>query len=220
MTPPLKTVLGIRIRESAFTLVELLVVVAIIGVLATLVTPAVTTMMKGSQLTQASQMLHDQLAFARQSALTKNRPVEVRFYRYGDPEMPGEKASEPGSGRFRALQCFEILDDGTASALTKVQKLPASVVLDSGSTLSPLIAKPKTWTATDQAAKIPRVGTSYECRVFRFLPDGSTDLPKGSSLSFVTLHGFNDGDLLTKPPANYATIQVDAYNGHIRSFRP
>lgn len=208
-------------NKPGFTLVELLVVMAIIGLLAAMVAPAATSMMKGTQLTQAGQIVHDQIAFARQTALAKNRSVEVRFYRYGDPELPGEKASDPSSGKFRAIQIFEVLDDGTTSALTKIQRLPTSIVIDAGATLSTLLAKQKEWNATtDPQVKIPRIGTSYDCSSFRFLPDGTTDLPKSGTLSFVTVHGMNDGDNLTKPPANFATIQVDAHNGHVRSFRP
>ena len=79
------------LKSRAFSLVELLVVIAVIAIVAGYAVPAVTTMLKGSQLTQGSQMVVDQIALARQTALSRNRSVEVRFYKYADPETPGEE---------------------------------------------------------------------------------------------------------------------------------
>ena len=209
-----------RKEIRAFTLFELLVVIAVIGMLAMLLVPTATTLLKGTQLSQAGQLLGGQLGLARQLAIAKNRTVEVRFYRYGDPEIPGENAGDPTTGKFRALQLFQIRDDGSASALSKVQSVAVSVILDSGATLSPMLQTPKTWATNDAQVPIPRVGTSYDCRAIRFFPDGSTDLTKDGTLAFATLHALTKGDNLASPPANFATIQVDAYNGHIRTFRP
>ena len=81
--------------SRAFSLVELLVVMAVIAIVAGFAVPAVTTMLKGSQLTQGSQMVVDQIALARQTALSRNRSVEVRFYKFADPEIPGEDVKKP-----------------------------------------------------------------------------------------------------------------------------
>src|SRR5437867_461870 len=93
--------------RSAFTLIELLVVIAIIIVIAGFAIPSVGPMLKGSSLSYSGQGVSDQLGLARQRALTKNRTVEIRFYRYGDPDVPGEQVSSPASGKFRAMQAFE-----------------------------------------------------------------------------------------------------------------
>src|SRR5579862_795239 len=95
------------VTKHGFTLIELLLVIAIIGMLMTLVVPAVNSISGGSQLTQAAQMVGSELELARQRALSRNRMVEVRFYQYGDPETPGESASSPSSGQYRAIQSFE-----------------------------------------------------------------------------------------------------------------
>ena len=206
---------------------ELLVVLAIISVMLGLVVPAANTMLRGSQMTQGSQMVNDQLELARQTALSTNRTVEVRFYQFADPQTPGETTGSPSTGKYRALQLFEIQESGSAVALGKVQIVPPSIIIDSGATLSSIIgsgsASPAVPTLSGtQTVPIPRVGTQYNSVAFRFLPDGSTNLsPTSSNQWFVTLHNLTDGDPVKPvPPPNYYTVQVDATNGHIKNFRP
>src|SRR5439155_22292595 len=104
-----------------------------------LMVPAATTMLKGTNLTNSAQMVNDQLSLARQRALSKNRLVEVRFYRYGDPETPGEKANDPSTGKYHALQVFEIDPQGKMVALGKMQQLQQSIIIDSGQILSSIL---------------------------------------------------------------------------------
>jgi uncharacterized protein (TIGR02596 family) len=213
-------------------LIELLVVCAIIGVIIGFTIPAVTTMMRGSQLTQGSQVLSDQLSLARQLALTRNRPVEMRFYKFADPETPGEDVKDQETWKYRAFQTFEVLDNGATLPLGKIQMLPSTVVMNEGK-LSTLLDKnvrgePLVPTANDP--EIPRIPTkevskteSYVYQVLRFKPDGTTDLPSaGNAQWYVTLHGINDVVPLesNKPPPNFFTLQVDPVSGATRSFRP
>ena len=202
----------------------------IIAVLMGFSGPAVSSLMRGSQLIQASQLVSDHLGFARQTALSKNRAVEVRFYRYGDPERPGEDATKPDTGKFRSLQAFEILETGSSRALGKMQTFAGvSVIIDSGPTLSSIIDKatgptstPSRTTGTVLNYPIPRVGLSYESVAFRFQPDGSTNLPPQTTaqLWFLTLHEVNKGDSLAKPPPNFVTLQINPSNGKIRTYHP
>lgn len=207
----------------AFTLIELLIVMSILLVVAGFLAPSVSTILKGSNLTQGSQMISDQLGLARQTALAKNHVVEVRFYQYGDPEAAGESAATPNSGKFRALQNFEKLDTGTVVALGNVKKLPTSIIFDKGATLSSIIGSAAAAPGipslvTTQTNSIPRVGTQYNSVSFQFRPDGSTNLPTGNW--FLTAHDTNSGDALATPPPNFFTLQIEAANGHIRQFRP
>jgi uncharacterized protein (TIGR02596 family) len=182
-------------------------------------------------LTQSAQIVNDQLSLARQTALTTAHSVEVRLYQYSDPEMPGEASGAPSKGHYRALQAFEIQDSGAAVAVGKMQRLAPSAIIDAGvsgsSSLSTIIssaaASPTVPTATTGQAlgvPIPRAGKAYNAATFRFLPDGSTNFTAASSVWYVTVHNYTDGDNLQAPPANFVTIQVDSANGHIRTFRP
>jgi uncharacterized protein (TIGR02596 family) len=131
-------------RRSAFSLVELLIVVAIIGIIAGFGVPAVQGVLRGSALTQASSQLTDNLALARQHAISRNRTVEVRFYRFGDPEVPGETASDPSSGSFRALQYFEVNETGVSVPIGKYQRFPDTMMMNAGERLSTLLGEQTT----------------------------------------------------------------------------
>jgi uncharacterized protein (TIGR02596 family) len=219
MKSPLK-----RNTRAGFSLIEMIVVVGIIALIASFAVPAASTVIRGSQLTQASQVLSDQISLARQQAITKNRSVEVRFYRFGDNEQPGEDPTNPKSGKFRAIQLFEVLETGTAIPMGKISRLPSSVVINDGK-LTTLIdgegkssQAPKLPTPTDP--ELPRgVKKNYEFVSFRFLPDGSTNLVPTENW-YATLHDLTSRIEGDTPPANFFTIQVDPVSGTTKKYRP
>lgn len=236
----------LRQKSAGFSLIELLVVCAIIAIVIGFTVPAATTLIRGSQLTQASQVVADQIALARQTALSKNHAVEVRFYKFGDPETPGEDATKPATGKFRGMQLFEVLENGTTVPTGKIQILPTSVIMNEGA-LSTLISDTSKQPFKDasqdpSAPELPRnVGRNYLYVSFRFLQDGSTDLPltstTGSSTSgggssatnllwFVTLHSSQLSQTLAEPVGpdkkgiNFFTLQVDPVSGSTKQYRP
>ncbi len=204
---------------KGFTLLELIVVISIMVIIVSLCIPAATSIQKSFQLTAGAQMVGNQLGLARQVAITRNHSVEIRFYQFGDSEVPGEQVTVPGSGQYRAFQAFEIQETGSANAMGKMQRLPVSIVMDSGVTLSSLISGFVPMTGGTLGVSLPRVQTQYNAVSFRFLPDGSTNLAK-TERWFLTLHNMNDGNALALPPKNFATLQVNPSNGHIKSYRP
>ena len=216
------------IMRGGFSLIELLFVISIMAILAALIAPSVNTILRPSQLSQASHLICDQLSLARQIALSRNLITEVRFYQFADATAAGEQANNPGTGKYRAMQTFQIQESGSAVALAKVQRLPATVMIDSGSVLSTLIGAaqaspnaPSSSNGDTLNASIAQAGKSYNAASFRFLPSGATNLsPLASRQWFLTLHSLKDGDALASPPANFFTIQIDACNGHIKTFRP
>jgi uncharacterized protein (TIGR02596 family) len=173
--------------SMGFTVLELLVTVSILGIIAAFAVPAVGSLLKGSGLTQAANILTDEMNHARQHAISKSRVVEVRFYRFADPEVPGEKAGDPGTGRFRAFQFFEIPTQQMNGADVPVPigtfvRLPEGIVMNSSDKYSTLIgptsAAQLRTTPGDGDPELPRgVGKNYQYIPFRFLPDGTTSLP-------------------------------------------
>lgn len=210
--------------SPAFSLIELLVVMAIIALLFSFVVPAGNSMMAASRLTDGLSRVEGTLINARQVAIAHNHTVEVRFYQYGDPEVPGEQATVPSSGRYRALQAFEYLDSGAASPIGKMERLPTGIAFDAGSTLSSLLARTQTKSFTaasglDPQVSLPRgVGTNYNCAAYQVTPSGMTTLTMANW--FVTLHRETDGDNLPAPKGNYATVQVDPISGNVKHYRP
>ncbi|MCE9608934.1 MAG: Verru_Chthon cassette protein D [Chthoniobacter sp.] len=211
--------------RAAFSLLELLVVILIIAIIARFTVPAVTGIIRGSAITQSSQMLTDQFSLARQQALSRNRAIEVRIYQYADPEVPGEAVATATTWQYRAFQMFEVVESGVAVPLAKMERLAGSVIINPSVTFSTIIA------GTGQTAKVPvatkdpslprGVGNNYKYVSFRFLPDGSTSLsPTYSAGWFLTIHNASDKAAGSVPPANFFTLQLDPVSGSSKSFRP
>ena len=201
--------------RRAFSLIELLVVIAIIGVMSALVVPAMSSVLRGNEMNRAEQMVQQQLASARQTAIARNRRVEVRFYKFDNPDEIGTTQT------FCGLQSFLIDDTGAATPIGRLTKLPATVLMNETPANSTLLQVPnKTWTAgTDPQITLPGVGTSYTAKAFQFRPDGSTSLSPASN-SFLTLHAATAGATASSLPPNFATIQIDPVSGAVRTYRP
>jgi uncharacterized protein (TIGR02596 family) len=207
--------------QRGFTLIEMIVVMAIFSLAVALISPSVQGLMQGSQLTQAGNKVTGILGLARQTATSQNRCVEVRFYNCGDP-LVGDGGG--GAWHFRAVQCFLVQDSGEMAALGKVQYLPTAVIMDAGPVLSSVFDSAKRVYNDSPTVVIPRFNKAYGYYALQFRPDASTDLSPtvsgNSQLWFLTLHNTRDGDKLAAPPYNFWTIQIDSINGTVTSYRP
>ena len=183
---------------------------AVVILVASFAVPAVSSIMRAEGVTRGGSTVEQTMARARQLALSRNRKMEVRIYKYNDPKIVGEEAT------FRALQIFQVEDDGTAEAVSKVQSLPSSAAVNESSTLSPLISGGDT--NLSSKPKIPRVGTSYDAVFVTFLPDGAAEL--GASQNYLTIHDGNVPVDASTTPDNYYTVQIDPLLGTVRSYRP
>lgn len=186
-------------RLHAFSLIELLVVMSIIGLVAVFAVPAATTIVMGTDLNRAAQTLSSQFALARQTAITRNHTVELRLISYADPDAPGESVNDPKTWKYRGMQMLEVLENGNKVVVGKLERLPGSVqmsesvyssLLDGNApakaekdqpTLTPVKADDAITTGADTQPLLPRLpaksGRRYIFVAFDFLPDGSTNLP-------------------------------------------
>lgn len=229
-------------RRNAFTLIELLAVIAVIAVVVAFAVPATNQILRGSQLTQGQQMVADQISLGRQLALSRNRTIEVRFYQFGDPETPGEDFTRPQDGMWRAMQLFEVMENGAVVPAGPFQRLPRMTAMAAGATISSstllnedMIGAAKLALNDQSTPELPveinnrKVARNYRYIGFRFLPDGSTNLPSqarsrtgantDSDSWYVTVLNITD---LTKPLAsvNFATIMIDPFTGSQKVYRP
>jgi uncharacterized protein (TIGR02596 family) len=205
--------------RKAFSLIELVAVISIIVVIAAFAVPAANTILRGSQLTQAAQLISGQLSLARQQALTRNRAIEVRFFLFADPEMPGEQTDSPESGKYRALQMFEVLENGVAVPLSKLERLPTGIVFNDKALSTLISAKEPQEPAPSDPELARGVSKKYRFVSFRFRPDGSTDLNPMKQW-YITLHAITEQVIDTEPPNNFFTVQIDPVSGSTRNYRP
>ena len=192
-------------------------------------------------------MVLDQLNLFRQLAVANNYIVEVRFYKYIDPGIPGD------TGHYRAMQAFKVVQlPGTISytktPITRPVRIPPSIIIDSGSggTVTSTVSRltkvlvlgtgitnqgtqssgVQTPSSASGDPTIFNVGMTYTYAAFQINPDGSTNLPvtaaNGPWIYFMTLHQLSSGDglITTSLPKNYYTIQIDPANGHLYTYRP
>jgi hypothetical protein len=184
-------------KRNAFSLIELLVVVAIIGILAALSLPAWNAIAEGNRMSSAAQSLSDGLRLARQLALAKNSPVEFRIFN----TLP----KDGGTSNYCAFAYYQLTDSGTTNQMTRTNFLPTGTVLSTAANYSTLIGP---------NGPSPNASPAYNS--FRFRPDGSTDLV--STNWYVTIVRERDAANTTLPN-NFITIKLDAFNGNVSFYR-
>jgi len=108
---------------SAFSLIELLVVVAIIGLLMTAAVPALNSVLENGRLTQAAATLVNQLTQARQRASAENKNITLRFIR--------KDASSP----YDRIQLVSLDSANNATPVTRLTTLPIQTAIASDTTL-------------------------------------------------------------------------------------
>src|SRR5438105_6354918 len=102
-----------RERASAFTLLELLIVVGIIAVLLVLIAPAFTTIKGGNDVTSAAYTIKGVLDQARTYAMANNTYTWVGFYEENTVNPASPNSSTPAIGR--VIMSVVASKDGTSA---------------------------------------------------------------------------------------------------------
>lgn len=215
-------------KPHAFSLIELLVVMVIIGIIAMVTLPAFNNLGRAQALTSAGSSLLDHLALARQTAVAQNRVVEVRFYKRR--ENPAQAAGTANAERFRSFRTM-IYDENVLNAFaqTTMQDFPARIVLSEEKEYATLIFPYTNTVPPRPYAKetLSSVETNVEYQVIRFKPTGGTDLsvtgtPEGNRW-FLTIKSENDPNVTSpsaRPAHNFVTVLLDPVSGRVRTYRP
>jgi len=184
-----------RTARSAFTLIEMLVVIAIIGVVSTMALTSISGVQRGTAMTTGASALLDYLTIARQTAMTLNQPIEVWF-------CPGATND--------SLLLYKT-ENGALNAVEPELKLNQWVMLSPNAEWSSVL------TEGFSGPQRPDPKRSNSCYSFRFMPDGSTDLAVSASPTLTLVFRTDSGS--TSLPANFFTLQMDQQTGTIRTFR-
>ncbi len=197
---------------AGFSLVELVVVIAIITMLMALAIPYTLGAMQSANLTSAGDTLMQKLAMAQQRSLTENRPIGLDFYYYTHDGIKG-------------CQAIQMISWDPATNLATQLEPPIywskqNVVIVEGA-LSPMFSTNQTATSTGQATLNPFKSLSATFHRIIFYPNGSTSLRVPLRTAYLTLIPTKSykADLAEAPP-NYYSVQIDPVTGRGHSYRP
>ncbi len=211
--PPLHSPLWRQGKEQAFTLIELLLVVAIVGILSTLAITGFNSAVRGTKVASTAQAVSDALNLARSSALARNRPVEIRFL-----ELPDFDQTAAGPTIFRGVQIF-LIDSTNTMALTKPFLFPNPIVASTDSRKSSILAQPKLSGGTNRVS-----GSAFNYIPLTFGSDGiiraQSTMLTTTNQWFVTVQTRKDFDTDGTWPDNYATVSVNPVTGNTKIYQP
>jgi len=192
---------------GGFSLLELLTVIALVGLLAVLSIPVTQSVLESYRVTQATDLVQGQLSEAKQVAVSLNRPVEVLFCR--------PLNSLPNT--YRLVHSAIVEPGGTSKPLRRTLELPTGICISTKAEWSSLMTLPES-AATAASVNLPKIGTQYAYRKIRFYPSGATDLNPVSKWFFTLFNDRNEGQ--TSLPSNIAVVELDPVNGLTVVTRP
>jgi uncharacterized protein (TIGR02596 family) len=185
-------------KSSAFSLLELLVVMMFMAILMGMAIPAMNSIVGASGITRGGQMLGDQIIFARQVAVSKNREIEVRL-------IFVTTGSDPA---YRAIQIWTV---GDGAPVSKLVRLPDNALIASAPELSPLLTADAAVAGTTNFSALG----SCSYKGFRIRANGALASTVNLSNNFLTVQRTN-GPL----PANFYALSVNPLTGHVSIIRP
>jgi len=206
-------------KRAGFTLVELLLVIAVLTLLAMATVPAMRGSLDGITIRGAADLMESEFSLGRQAALSRNLPVEVRIYRYDD-----------GSGaawRMVATVIPAAVSNQAADEwITPGRVLPGGVVMDDSEEYSTVLSntmsegdvRQRPWTGVE-AGTAPGKLKDLPYVAFRFKPDGSTSLG-GAEPWCLTLKNPLSQSVGNAPAANYVSLVLDSHTGRVLFYQP
>lgn len=217
------------IKRKAFSLIEMMVVLGVVGLLLAFAAPNLFSLLTSSTLSGEGTVLRNQFTFAQQIAVSKSSDVEVRFFKYADA------SAAQLDERFRAYQLYQFNREGDMVPISTFFRIRTPVAVHEDTTTI-LNTSASSGSKNDRKygfiapydgmsdAPVGEGGAVVSCPyvAFRFRPDGSTDLPFRTSQDdtwYLTLVQ-GEGALDQSEPDNYVCLQINSYNGQVTEFRP
>lgn len=210
-------------RKRAFTLTEMIAVLAVIAVLISFAVPTLSDLAQGSKLQQAGDVLSNQLTQAQQEAIKLGVPVEVRFIRFKDRNGSFEKQ------KYYAYQFFTVEEDAITrkqlkKPLTSVTYLPETTCITESSQYNTLFELLPASTRYNERLEIDRAEGEASYIAFQFRASGGTNLPQDHSkvpaITIVETIKDPDEGSRTELPPNFVTLVIDQFNGTVQRYQP
>ena len=210
-----------RRLQSAFSLIEVLAVVAIVAVLLASTAPYVSGIVTATRLRTAAEIVHGQLLEAQSMAVMFNTDVELRLY-----EAPDliDQAATPALRRLQILTLrppISIADPKPGEEPpaeeepTTFSPIGSFITLDHSIEIS---AQSKYTSLVDLGYQDDPGDTQGRYIALRYRSDGTPRLLPNQPW-FLTLHEKGALDHAEKP-TNFITLQIDPSTARLRTFQP
>lgn len=187
--------------RAAFSLVELLFVVAIMAVLVSLIIPAVQGVISSRNLGEAGGVIMTQLQAARQAALTRNAAVQWQILK-----VPDARNGDPSA--FRLVRTL-IMEPGSREwkPLGRPEWLPQATWVDEANDRSPMLGQ------LTNATNLPSSISSSSSEAAWLIFDGAGRASVDRDGNWLTLVGRSNTN-------DFVTVQIEPVSGRVRTYRP
>jgi uncharacterized protein (TIGR02596 family) len=207
-------------RRAGYSLVEMLMVLAIMTVLFAVAARGAKKSWEGQEIKASALKLAGDISLASMTAVKLNRPVQIRFYKYNDPQVAA------ASPQFHA---YQLLVEARASTVARwdplyeIQDLEGTTLMSTNPIYSTLLDRPQRPNQQDAALMggIYSAMEGLEYTAVEFRPDGSTNLADRSdnrpwTVTLVPARTADDpqGEL----PPYFQTLAVVPDTGAVRIF--
>lgn len=185
---------------KAFSLIELLIVIALFAILLGLAVPAMNSMRSAGAVTRAGGIVADQITLARQEAAAKSRDVEVRFL----------KLTRDGATNFTGIQLWIAQGNGTMTPLGRLLTMPSPAGIVDSPALSPLMGFTN--------GTMSYSGSTMDYKGFRIRSNGAPERTLTVSNNFLTVQALRPGS--TDLADNFFAVRINPLTGGVTTHRP
>lgn len=209
--------------ERGFSLVELLSVMAIVALTASLAVPAISSLGKSSELSSGARMVSNMLTSARTEAITQRAVTRMAIA----TDWPGD-----ADARYRKMSIWRQDPSATNSwqQIGPWMQLPQSVTFEPGSPNYVPGSVPANYLlgGTQNTFTASVRGATVTMKYAEFLPSGAVrPLATGSEIWLTVASGKLDGQSLlytvatsSGAPVNWAKISANTLTGRLRVSQP